>query len=95
MTVDPRKIAILGVGKTGEALLTGLLSSGWRTVAEVSGSTRRQERADELRERHSVDVTLSNAEAVSGAALGTEAQPHPSLHDLQGAVATVLSGDSG
>ena len=64
MAVDQRKIAILGAGQIGEALLSGLLSSGWRTAAEISASTRRQERADELRERHGVDVTLSNAEAV-------------------------------
>jgi pyrroline-5-carboxylate reductase len=28
--VDERKIAILGAGRIGEALLSGLLSSGWR-----------------------------------------------------------------
>ena len=28
--VDPRKIAILGAGRIGESLISGLLSSGWR-----------------------------------------------------------------
>jgi pyrroline-5-carboxylate reductase len=69
MTVDARKIAILGAGQIGEALLSGLLSSGWRRAAELSASTRREERADELRERHGIQVSLSNAEAAAGAAL--------------------------
>ena len=93
MTVDPRKIAILGAGKTGEALLTGLLSSGWRSVAEVSASTRRQERADELRERHGVDVTLSNAEAVSGAALVVVAVKPQDIETLLGEIGPLIQPD--
>ena len=93
MTVDPRKIAILGAGKTGEALLTGLLSSGWRTVDEVSASTRRQERADELRERHGVDVTLSNAEAVSGAALVVVAVKPQDIETLLGEIGPLIQPD--
>jgi len=69
MAVDERKIAILGAGQIGEALVGGLLSSGWRDPGEVSASTRREERAAELRERHGISVTLSNAEAAAGAAL--------------------------
>jgi len=69
MAVDERKIAILGAGQIGEALIGGLLSSGWRSQQELAASTRREERAEELRERHGVAVTLSNAEAAAGAAL--------------------------
>ena len=69
MAVDERKIAILGAGQIGEALIGGLLSSGWRSAEELAASTRRQERADELRDRHGIPVTLSNAEAAAGAAL--------------------------
>jgi pyrroline-5-carboxylate reductase len=58
------RLAILGAGKIGESLLSGLLSSGWSDVV-VTG--RRQERIDELRERHGVEATLSNVDAVSGA----------------------------
>ena len=41
MAVDKRKIAILGAGQIGEALIGGLLSSGWRAHEELSASTRR------------------------------------------------------
>ena len=44
-----RKIAILGGGRIGEALLAGLLSSGWREPSEVVVTSRRDERVAELR----------------------------------------------
>jgi len=58
------RIAILGCGKIGESLLAGLLSSGW---SDIVVTARRQERADELAERHGVKATLANGEAVDGA----------------------------
>src|SRR5688572_29798523 len=64
-----RRVAILGCGKIGEALVAGLLSSGWRTQGDIVVTARRQERADELHERHGVEATLDNAEAVTGAGL--------------------------
>jgi pyrroline-5-carboxylate reductase len=67
--VDDRKIAILGAGRIGEALIVGLLSSGWREPREIAATARRQERVDELAERHGVQATLSNHDAAAGAAL--------------------------
>lgn len=61
------KIAILGGGKMGEALLKGLLRSGARTPGDVIVSCRREERATELAERHGVKTTLDNPEAVGWA----------------------------
>jgi pyrroline-5-carboxylate reductase len=60
------RIAILGCGKIGESLLAGLLSSG---TSDLVVTSRRPERLEELHERHGVETTLSNAEAVSAAAL--------------------------
>jgi pyrroline-5-carboxylate reductase len=90
VAVDPRKIAILGAGQIGEALLSGLLSSGWRTADELSASTRRQERADELRERHGLDVTLSNAEAAAGAALVVVAVKPQDIETLLGEIGPLI-----
>jgi pyrroline-5-carboxylate reductase len=67
--VDERKIAVLGAGRIGEALVVGLLSAGWRKPDEISATVRRSERVDELRERHGIDATLSNHDAAAGAAL--------------------------
>jgi pyrroline-5-carboxylate reductase len=58
------RIAILGAGKIGESLLAGLSSSDW---ADIVASTRREERAAELRERHVVETTTSNPEAIKNA----------------------------
>jgi pyrroline-5-carboxylate reductase len=67
MTVDPRRIAILGAGKIGESLLAGLVASGWREPGELVATVRREDRVEPLHERYGVAVTTSNAEAVSGA----------------------------
>jgi len=64
-----RKIAILGAGRIGESLLAGLLSSGWRKPGDLVVTGRREERLKEVADRHGVDVTLSNAEAVTDAGL--------------------------
>src|SRR5918995_3005273 len=69
MAVDERRIAIPGAGQIGEALLTGLLSTGWRKPDEIVVTVRREERARELAERHGVHATTSNPEAVNGAAM--------------------------
>jgi pyrroline-5-carboxylate reductase len=61
-----QRIAIIGGGRIGEALLAGLLSAGWSDIVVTS---RRPERVAELAERHGVDATTSNPEAVRGAAI--------------------------
>jgi pyrroline-5-carboxylate reductase len=58
-------IAILGAGKMGEALLSGVLRAG-RAPAELMVTTRREERAALLRERYGVE-SASNAEAAKSA----------------------------
>jgi pyrroline-5-carboxylate reductase len=60
-----QRVAVLGAGKMGEALLSGLLRGG-RDVAETLVTARRPERADVLRERYGVSV-VSNAEAAATA----------------------------
>jgi pyrroline-5-carboxylate reductase len=69
MAAANRTIALLGAGKIGESLLAGLLSSGWRNADEIVATGRREERLREVAERHGVRTTLSNAEAVAGAAI--------------------------
>lgn len=56
-----QKIAFLGTGKIGEALLSGLLRAG-KDPADVLVTARRPERAAELADRHGV-VAVSNTEA--------------------------------
>jgi pyrroline-5-carboxylate reductase len=90
MSVDERKVAILGAGKIGEVLITGLLSSGWREAGEISASARREVRLEELRERHGIDVTRSNAEAVARAGLIVIAVKAQDIEALLGEIGTLI-----
>jgi pyrroline-5-carboxylate reductase len=67
--MSERKIAILGCGRIGEALLSGLLSSGWRDPSEVVVTDRREERLAGLREQYGVEATADNVAAAAGAGL--------------------------
>jgi pyrroline-5-carboxylate reductase len=64
-----RKIAILGGGRIGEALISGLLSSGWRNPDEIAVGDRGVERVADLRDRYGVEATTENSAAVAGAGL--------------------------
>ncbi|MGH2737516.1 MAG: pyrroline-5-carboxylate reductase family protein, partial [Actinomycetota bacterium] len=64
---EERRVAFLGAGKMGEALVSGLIRSGGRAPEDIVVTARREERARELAERHGVEATLSNPEAASRA----------------------------
>ncbi len=59
------RVAILGTGKMGEALLSGMVRAG-RPASELVVTTHDGGRADVLRDRYGVEVT-SNADAVKSA----------------------------
>jgi pyrroline-5-carboxylate reductase len=88
--VDARKVAILGAGRIGEALIAGLLSSGWRAPEEIAATTRRAERVTELWERHGVNATLSNRDAASGAALVVIAVKPQDIEGLLGEIGGLI-----
>jgi pyrroline-5-carboxylate reductase len=91
MAVDSRRVAIIGAGTIGESLLRGLLSGGWREPGEIVATVRDEQRARELEERHGIRVTLSNAEAVAGAALVVIAVKPQDFGALLGEVGGVLT----
>jgi pyrroline-5-carboxylate reductase len=83
-----QRLAILGAGKIGESLLAGLLSSGW---TDVVATARREERVAELRERYGIDATLSNAEAISGAAVVVIAVKPQDIDALLGEIGSIVA----
>jgi pyrroline-5-carboxylate reductase len=85
------RIAILGCGKIGEALVAGLLSSGWRRPGDIIVTGRRAERLAELGERYGVTGTLSNAEAVAGAGLVVLAVKPQDFEALLGEIGPLVS----
>ncbi|MBI4871267.1 MAG: NAD(P)-binding domain-containing protein, partial [Candidatus Riflebacteria bacterium] len=64
-----KKLAFLGAGKIGEAMIRGLLAAGAVTTDNLLATARRQERADSLRGSLGLRETLRNAEAVDWADL--------------------------
>jgi len=93
MAVGERRIAILGAGRIGEALISGLLSSGWRDPADLAASARREARVAELSERFGIAATTSNAEAAAGAALVVIAVKPQDLDSLLGELGTLVQPD--
>jgi pyrroline-5-carboxylate reductase len=89
--IDERKVAILGAGRIGEALIAGLLSSEWRSPAEIAATSRRPERVEELAERYGVAATLSNPEAVANAALVVIAVKPQDIEALLGEIGGALT----
>src|SRR6266545_4124564 len=88
-----RRIAILGAGKIGESLLAGLLSSGWRKPADIIVTGRREERLQELTERHGVEATLDNAAAVADAGMIVIAVKPQDFDVLLGEVGGLITGE--
>jgi pyrroline-5-carboxylate reductase len=52
------RVAVVGVGKMGETLLSGLLRSG-KPADELVATVRRQDRGEQLRERYGIEVVPS------------------------------------
>jgi pyrroline-5-carboxylate reductase len=59
-------IAILGAGKMGEALASGLLRAGVVTPEEIVAAARRSDRAEQLRNEYGIEV-VSAAQAAAKA----------------------------
>lgn len=63
------KIAFVGAGNMGEALIKGLISSGAVSSEQITASDRREGQLQLISERYGVKGTHSNVEAVEGARL--------------------------
>jgi len=64
-----RKLALIGAGKLGEGLLTGILGSQLVPVGHVEATVAHPPRADYLAEKYGIKAHTNNALAVSGADL--------------------------
>jgi len=69
MALRKKKIAILGTGNMGEALVKGLLRAGKTSPESLVCSDPRAERREEIHKRYGVDVTADNRAAAAQADL--------------------------
>ncbi|MBI3948880.1 MAG: pyrroline-5-carboxylate reductase [Acidobacteria bacterium] len=61
-----KKLALIGVGKLGEALVTGLLRQGDLRREDIAGSVGHEASLARVRERLGIEVALDNRELVQG-----------------------------
>ena len=59
-------IGIVGLGKIGGALASGLVRTGVVPAGQIIGSTRHAETADHARERYGIKVITDNAAVIQG-----------------------------
>ncbi len=64
-----KKLALIGAGKLGEGLLSGMLGSQLIPVGAVAATVAHQPRADYLASKYGVKAGVDNREAVAGADL--------------------------
>ncbi len=64
-----KKLALVGAGKLGEALLSGILSSQLVSASRVEATVAHQPRADSLAEKYGIKAHTENSKAVAGADL--------------------------
>ena len=62
-----RKLVIIGMGKMGEAIAEGLLHSDLGSQYQVSGTTRTEESAQEVREHLKIECSIENEAALKSA----------------------------
>ena len=63
--LNNKKIAIIGVGNMGEALISGLVVSGSSNPKSIICTDVRESRLDEIKKEYGVQTTENNVEAVA------------------------------
>jgi len=63
------RLAVIGGGRMGEAIVAGLLSAGTMSAADIAIAEPSELRRTQLADAHSVRVMASGAEAVAGASV--------------------------
>ncbi len=80
-------LAIVGTGRMGEALLSGLLRSGWLARDQTICTSRRPKRCEEILRDYGVRTTTDNRAAIAAAAvviLAVKPQSIQALLDADG-----------
>ena len=87
------RLAVLGAGKMGQALLGGLLASGWRRPEDIIATGRSKERLEKVAEAHGVATTTDNAAAVAGAEIVVVAVKPQDMEALLSEVSSEITTD--
>jgi pyrroline-5-carboxylate reductase len=69
VTIKGKKLAVLGAGKLGETLISGMLDVGVIARDRIIATAKHQERLDGLKNKYRIGVTTNNRKAVKGASI--------------------------
>ena len=69
MTIKGKKLAVLGAGKLGETLISGMLDVGVIARDRIVATAKHAERLDALKNKYRIGVTTNNRKAVKGASI--------------------------
>jgi pyrroline-5-carboxylate reductase len=61
-----KKVVVIGVGKIGEALVSGLINRGELKTKDIVGTVGQAKTAQRIRQKLKIEVTTNNKEAVRG-----------------------------
>lgn len=64
--IKGRKLTILGAGKMGETLISGMLDVATLSREKITVTAKHAERLDILREKYRIQTTMNNRKAVKG-----------------------------
>jgi pyrroline-5-carboxylate reductase len=87
-----RRLAIVGAGRMGEAVLRGVLGAGLWAPEDVVCTARRPERIRELIDRYGVAATTDNRDAVRDAAVVVLGVKPAQVAEVVGSIAGGLDG---
>lgn len=87
-------IAVIGGGKIGEALISGLVASGVN-AGDIAVSNRREARSEELRDKYGVNTLSDNAAAVDGADFAFICVKPKGIIDMLGEISGALENNGG
>jgi pyrroline-5-carboxylate reductase len=69
VTIKGKKLVVLGAGKLGETLISGMLDVGVVSRDRIVATAKHQERLDALKNKYRIAVTTNNRKAVKGASI--------------------------
>jgi pyrroline-5-carboxylate reductase len=69
VTIKGRKLAVLGAGKLGETLISGMLDVGVISRERIVATAKHEERLETLKGKYRIGVTTNNRRAVKGASI--------------------------
>ena len=88
---EDKKIAVLGAGKLGEALVTGLIDTGLVRKEQFIATAAHNERLEQLNNKLGIAVTLSNSDAVKQSQLVLLCVKPQTVQEVMRQVADVLT----